>query len=48
MMELKNVVGVSIGRVTLVNLCQAFAPSMVAASYSSPGTPCRPARYMTM
>lgn len=48
MMETKNVVGVSIGTVTLVNFCQPFAPSIVAASYSSAGTPCKPARYMTM
>ena len=48
MIEQKNVVGVSIGSVTLENFCQPLAPSIVAASYSSAGTPCRPARYMTM
>lgn len=40
----KNVIGVSIGIVILRKHCQPDAPSILAASYSSPGIPCRPAR----
>ena len=41
---LKKIVGEIIGSVTCQKRCQALAPSIDAASYSSCGTPCRPAR----
>src|SRR5262245_40209370 len=44
--RLKKTVGESIGSVTLRNPCQALAPSISDASYSSVGTPCSPARKM--
>ena len=40
----KYVVGPIIGTVILKNFCTEFAPSIVAASYKSCGTPCKPAR----
>ena len=39
-----RIVGPSSGRVTCRNACQALAPSVTAASVSSLGMPCRPAR----
>ena len=40
----KKVVGLISGSVTLRKRCQALAPSVLAASYSSCGTPCSAAR----
>ena len=37
-------VGLTIGSVIWVNCCQALAPSTFAASYTSAGMVCRPAR----
>jgi hypothetical protein len=45
---LKSTTGESIGSVTCQKRCTAPAPSMLAASYSSSGTPCSPARKMIM
>src|ERR1700674_2669619 len=46
--ELKKSVGEIIGRVTCQNRSRACAPSIEAASYSSWGMPCSPARKMTI
>src|SRR5689334_19003856 len=46
--RLKKMVGEIIGTVTFQKRCQALAPSMWDASYSSCGTPWRPARKTIM
>src|SRR5579859_7508735 len=46
--ELKNSVGEIIGKVTWRKRLMVLAPSIEAASYSSLGMPCRPARKMTI
>lgn len=43
-----RMVGASSGSVMWRNRCQVPAPSMRAASCSSAGMPCRPARYSIM
>jgi len=48
MTRLKKITGEIIGRVTNQSLGNGPAPSIMAASYSSVGTPCSAARYRTM
>ena len=48
MISTKKVVGRNHGTVMYRNLCQPLAPSTSAASYSSAGIVCRPARYKIM
>src|SRR5512143_4156766 len=45
---LNRMTGVHIGTVIFQNLCQALAPSTVAASYSERGTSCKVARKITI
>ena len=43
----KTITGFRSGNVTYQKRCQALAPSISAASCTSRGTPCRPARKIT-
>ena len=45
---MKTMVGLSSGKVMCQKLCHRFAPSILAASCSSRGMPCKPARKITM
>ena len=48
MIMMKKVTLESCGQVMFQNRCHGLAPSMSAASYSSCGTPERPARYSSI